>query len=126
MLKAIWARAHQGHRTMAYPDGPPPALPPRFRGLPVLDASKCREGCRDCADACPTDAVKVDGGFTVDLGRCLFCPECERACPEGALAFSTDHRLSTSRREDLVVGEKPGGASNDLWHGPHINVAPRG
>ena len=42
----------------------------------------------------------------LDLGRCLFCPECERACPEGAIRFTTEHRLAASRREALVLGEK--------------------
>jgi Ni,Fe-hydrogenase III small subunit/NAD-dependent dihydropyrimidine dehydrogenase PreA subunit len=93
---------------MDYPDGPAPALPPRFRGLPVLDASKCRaangDACRDCADACPTDAIALSpSGPALDLGRCLFCPECERACPDGALAFTTDHRLSSRTRDALFV-----------------------
>jgi Ni,Fe-hydrogenase III small subunit len=39
----------------------------------------------------------------MDLGRCLFCPECAAACPSGALTFTTDHRLATSTREDLVT-----------------------
>jgi len=94
VIKALLARRQQGHRTLAYPDGPPPALPARFRGLPAIDASKCKEGCRDCADACPTDAITLDGGVRLDLGRCLFCPECERACPEGAIEFTDDYRLA--------------------------------
>jgi Ni,Fe-hydrogenase III small subunit/formate hydrogenlyase subunit 6/NADH:ubiquinone oxidoreductase subunit I len=105
VIKALLARLQQGHRTLEYPDGPPPALPPRFRGLPAIDAAKCPQGCRDCADACPTDAISLDGGPRLDLGRCLFCPECERACPEGAIAFSTDHRLATRTREGLVAGD---------------------
>jgi Ni,Fe-hydrogenase III small subunit/formate hydrogenlyase subunit 6/NADH:ubiquinone oxidoreductase subunit I len=106
MIKALLARAKQGHRTLAYPDGPAPALPPRFRGLPTVDASKCPAGCRDCADACPTDAITIGapGGVAIDLGKCLFCPECERACPEGAIAYSTDHRLASRTRDGLVVG----------------------
>ena len=35
MFGIIGARIRQGHRTMKYPDGPPPALPERFRGMPV-------------------------------------------------------------------------------------------
>ena len=54
MIDAIRARLRQGHRTMAYPDAPPPALAERFRGRPLVDASKCRAGCSDCAEACPT------------------------------------------------------------------------
>jgi Ni,Fe-hydrogenase III small subunit/formate hydrogenlyase subunit 6/NADH:ubiquinone oxidoreductase subunit I len=103
MLKALLARAHQGHRTMAYPAGASPALPERFRGAPALDPSKCPEGCRSCADVCPTDAIPEAGPLTLDLGRCLFCTECVTACPEGAVTFTNDHRLATRRREDLVV-----------------------
>ena len=103
MLKALLARAHQGHRTMAYPAGEPPALPERFRGAPALDPSKCPDGCRSCADVCPTDAIAADGPLALDLGRCLFCTACVEACPEGAIAFTNDYRLATRRREDLVV-----------------------
>jgi Ni,Fe-hydrogenase III small subunit len=41
---------------------------------------------------------------TLDLGRCLFCPECEKACPEGAIAFTSDYRLAARDRADLIVG----------------------
>ena len=77
MLKAFLERLRQGHRTMRFPDGV--ALPPSFRGRPVLDAGKCVEGCAACAERCPTDAIRADGGLAIDLGRCLFCPECEEA-----------------------------------------------
>ena len=110
MLKALLARAHQGHRTMAYPAGEPPPMPERFRGLPALDPSKCPDGCRSCADVCPTDAIPRDGPLALDLGRCLFCVECVTACPEGAIAFTHDARLATRRREDLVL-ERSGPAA---------------
>jgi Ni,Fe-hydrogenase III small subunit/formate hydrogenlyase subunit 6/NADH:ubiquinone oxidoreductase subunit I len=96
------ARLRQGHRTIPYP-AQVPVLPDRFRGLPVVDSSKCPDGCRACAETCPTDAITVDQqGLRLDLGRCLFCTECVEACPEGALRFSQDHRLATRTREDLV------------------------
>lgn len=88
---------------MRYPDGPAPELPARFRGRPVIDASKCPDGCSACAEACPTDAIATDGSARIDLGRCLFCTDCADACPQGAITYSSDHRLATSRREDLVV-----------------------
>jgi Ni,Fe-hydrogenase III small subunit/NAD-dependent dihydropyrimidine dehydrogenase PreA subunit len=113
VIKALIARARQGHRTLAYPDGPAPPLPPRFRGLPAIDSSRCPAGCRDCADACPTEAISIAPStsseraqdVTIDLGRCLFCPECERACPEKAIAYTGDHRLASRTREGLVVGD---------------------
>lgn len=103
MYKAVRARLRQGHRTMKYPDGPAPPLPDRFRGRPAIDASRCPDGCRDCADACPTDAISLVDGVRLDLGRCLFCTDCVNACPEGSITYRSDHRLAVSRREDLVV-----------------------
>ncbi|MFO1077923.1 MAG: 4Fe-4S dicluster domain-containing protein [Planctomycetota bacterium] len=108
MLRALLARLRQGHRTMRYPAAPPPPLPDRFRGRPLVDDAKCQPDCRACADACPTEAIAIAtpaaaGGVRVDLGRCLFCTDCQDACPAGAITYSSDHRLSVSRREDLVV-----------------------
>jgi Ni,Fe-hydrogenase III small subunit/NAD-dependent dihydropyrimidine dehydrogenase PreA subunit len=104
MLKIISERLRQKHRTLAYPDGEPPAMPDRFRGLPVLDDSKCPGGCQECVDACPTDAIAHHArGLQLDMGRCLFCTECITHCPEGAIRFSNDYRLSTRSREDLIV-----------------------
>ncbi|HEY1065020.1 MAG TPA: NADH-quinone oxidoreductase subunit NuoB [Pirellulales bacterium] len=105
MLNIILERWRQGHRTAAYPDAKP-ALSPRFRGLPVIDQAKCPSGCEACVEACPTDAISLNGKLTVDLGRCLFCSDCQTACPEGAIAHSTDHRLAVRNREDLVYDGK--------------------
>lgn len=101
MLKPMLTRLRQGHRTMAYPAGPPPALPSHFRGRPELDAGRCPDGCRACVEACPTGAVRYDGTLAVDLGRCLFCTECSDACPAGAITFGREHRLATRSRDDL-------------------------
>jgi Ni,Fe-hydrogenase III small subunit/NAD-dependent dihydropyrimidine dehydrogenase PreA subunit len=105
MIHLLRARLHQKHRTVAYPDGAPPALPERFRGHPVLQAARCEEGCSRCADACPTGAIRLEPGLGVDLGKCLFCAECATACPTGALTYGGDHRLASRRREDLLVDE---------------------
>lgn len=113
MIKAILTRFRQGHRTMVYPDAPQP-LPPRFRGLPLLDASLCADGCRACADSCPYGAISASGPMALDMGKCLFCGDCATACPDGAITFSTDARLSSRSREGLTVtaGEEyhPAGA----------------
>lgn len=112
MFSVLRERLRQGHRTSRYPLELP-VLPDRFRGRPVLDASKCPEGCRVCADVCPTDAViatggKDDGRFQIDLGRCLFCTDCVQACPEGAIKYTQDYRLATRTRQDLLLeGEGP-------------------
>ena len=77
MFELLRARLHQRKRTLAYPDGPPPRLPPYFRGHPVLTSARCEDGCSRCASACPT----------------------------GTLGFGLDYRLAARGREDLVVDE---------------------
>jgi len=103
VLKVLLARVQQGQRTAPFP-AEPPTLPDRFRGLPVLDPSRCAEGCRACAEACPTGAISANGELRLDLGRCLFCNDCVVACPEGAISFSTEYRLAARARTDLLVG----------------------
>jgi len=103
MLRAFLERIRQRHRTLPFPP-PEDALPDGFRGRPVLDAAKCKDGCRECAHACPTGAIATEPKLTLDLGRCLFCNECVYACPTGAIRFTPDYRMAATRREDLVVG----------------------
>jgi Ni,Fe-hydrogenase III small subunit/Pyruvate/2-oxoacid:ferredoxin oxidoreductase delta subunit len=103
VFRVLLARLRQGHRTIPFP-APEAALPDRFRGLPVVQAAKCRDGCRDCAAACPTAAITTDArGLRLDLGQCLLCGDCEDVCSAGAVRFSRDYRLATRTRDDLVV-----------------------
>ncbi len=104
MLRELLERLRQGPRTMAWPDGPPPPLPERFRGLPMIDPAKCSPDCRACGEACPTGAIDFVGAAPrLDLGRCLFCTDCVEACPEGAIAYTSDYRLAVRDRGDLVL-----------------------
>lgn len=106
MLNILLARLNQGHQTTTYPEAAP-VLPDRFRGRPVVDVSKCPDGCRSCAEACPTDAITIgEGGLKLDLGRCLFCTDCTQACPQGAISYRQEYRLAVRRRNDLVVSDE--------------------
>jgi len=96
-------RLHQGSQTTGFPLTPV-SLPERFRGRPEIDETKCVDGCRACAEACPTDAIRLSP-LRIDLGACLFCGACEERCPEGAVQYSPDFRLATRSREDLVLGD---------------------
>ncbi|HYV48755.1 MAG TPA: NADH-quinone oxidoreductase subunit NuoB [Myxococcaceae bacterium] len=103
MLKILLERMRQGQRTSGYP-ADAPALPDRFRGAPVLAPEKCPDGCRQCVEACPTDAVAAGPGqLSVDLGRCLFCTDCVQACPAGAISFGDEYRLAARQRADLIL-----------------------
>lgn len=102
MLKILLARLRQGYRTNRYPAVTPP-LPDRLRGLPTLEATRCLEGCRACAEDCPTDAIVLHPIAQIDLGKCLFCTVCTDICPTGAVHFGQDHRLATRTREALLL-----------------------
>jgi len=111
VLKVLSERIKQGHRTMKYPAGPAPELPPLFAGKPCVDASKCGGKCSKCVEVCPTGAISVgvaQTGPMLDIGRCIFCRECEKQCPSGAFSFSKEFHMSASKRDDLVTG---GGAT---------------
>jgi Ni,Fe-hydrogenase III small subunit/formate hydrogenlyase subunit 6/NADH:ubiquinone oxidoreductase subunit I len=97
-------RLAYGRQTVQFPDGPP-RFPERYRGRPVVDASRCQDGCARCAEVCPTGAILDAGKATlaIDLGRCTFCGDCAQACERGALRFTDDHRLSMRSRDELVV-----------------------
>ena len=103
MLNALLERWRQGYRTTDWPDGPPPILPTRFRGAPVLDLARCPDGCRACVEACPTDAIALGPEPRIDLGRCLFCTDCQAACPVGAVTYGSEYGLAARAREHLLT-----------------------
>lgn len=108
MLREIVARIGQGHRTASYPRVQP-VLPPRFRGRPSIKQASCPQGCSDCEQDCPTQAVtREDNGPQIDMGKCLFCGQCAELCPEQAIGFTSDYRLAAARRADLWVNSKQG------------------
>jgi len=103
MFDILKNRLAQGHRTLAFPKGEV-KLPERFRGQPVLDPTKCPEGCRACEEACPVGAIQA-APLRLDAGACLYCPACQAACPHGAVRFTNDLRLAASSRDDLRLQE---------------------
>jgi len=109
MLKIILARLQQGHQTIKYPDGPPPKLPDRFRGHPMINTARCSSDCNACVQVCPTGAIAVKNNQPcIDLGKCLFCADCANTCPQHAIKFSNDYRLAARQRQNmLVVNNQP-------------------
>lgn len=106
MLKVIRARLQQGHRTMRYPDGPPPELPDRFHGAPQIGAAPDPAAWTTCAAACPAGAMGATPAAGLNLARCIFCGACARTDLGAGIVFSPDYRLATRHSEDLLV--RPG------------------
>ncbi|MCK9377423.1 MAG: hypothetical protein M0P73_14880 [Syntrophobacterales bacterium] len=107
MFDVLLARFQQKYRTMKFPEGPPPALPSRFVGRPVITAGDCPPGCVGCVEACPTSAITQEDGLRLDLGRCLFCSECATVCASQCIAFTADYRMATRKRDALLIDSSP-------------------
>jgi hydrogenase-4 component I len=102
MFSIIMARLKQRHRTVKYPRAAP-VLPARFQGLPVIDQARFGGSLGACAGVCPVGALTGQAGLiAIDIGRCLFCGECEKAS-DGAIRFTRDHRLAANSRQSLVI-----------------------
>jgi Ni,Fe-hydrogenase III small subunit/ferredoxin len=103
MFNVLGERLRQKKRTIAYPKSEP-ALPDRYRGRPQFNRELCASNCRICAEVCPTDSIKINAeGISIDLGRCLFCGECAKACPCNAIHHTSEYRLATGSRRDLIM-----------------------
>jgi Ni,Fe-hydrogenase III small subunit/ferredoxin len=113
--RALKVRIDEGQPVI--PDVAAARTPARFRGMPRLDAAKCRDGCTACVEACPTGAIVAEP-LTVDLGKCVFCPLCAEACPEGAITDTNEYKMAATTREGLLLREgreiSPEAASREI------------
>ena len=75
VLETIIHRLKRGCETMAYPDGPAPALPDRHGGALEVDASRCADGCHGCVPVCPTQALTRPAGTVGSAGPPVSSPE---------------------------------------------------
>ncbi len=41
-------------------------------------------GCGACVDACPVQAITMDGVCSIDKEACISCGACASICPVGA------------------------------------------
>jgi len=88
--------------TSGYPDLAPEVGAPA-RGLPELDEVRC-DGSAACVGACPTRAIVVtDSTWSLDLGACIFCGACARACPRDAIRLGPRIELAVRDPADLVI-----------------------
>lgn len=105
MFKVIKARLDQKYRTTKFPEIIP-EMTDRYRGLPVIDSSRCIKECTACIDICPVDAVeKKSSSIDIDLGKCIFCGKCAEVCTENSISFSRDFSMAVNTRSDLLVSD---------------------
>jgi len=102
MFKVLKNRFEQGNRTSKYPKTPI-NLYERYRGLPEINSSCDKELIKACADACPQEAID-SGKCQIDLGRCVFCGQCETQSHGKFVKFSQDFELGVANKNDLLTG----------------------
>jgi len=58
----------------------------------LVDREKCR-GSGECEKVCPQDAIAIVNGVAViDESKCDFDGICIPACPHGAISFSEEEK----------------------------------
>jgi len=112
MLRILKRAISGGIATNSYPtivQEPPDG----FRGKPVIDFARCT-ACDKCATACPTNAITIETRednnnvavvekiLSLKYGDCIFCGECEVACPE-AIHLTKEFQLATMNKPDLTT-----------------------
>lgn len=121
MLNVLKNRYEQGHRTSAYPKEKI-ELPARYRGLPVIREGGSAQVAEKCAAACPQDAIDPKLK-KIDLGRCVFCGDCERISDredeeeDRFISFGRDFELGVAERGHLLTdGALPALADHAKTH----------
>ncbi len=79
-----------------------------FRGRPVISGGLIKDEIKKVSSLCPVTAIDERSG-SIDLGKCVFCKECQFALPE-KIRFTNDYRIAVNKREDLIINpgeEKP-------------------
>jgi len=99
MIKTLRVRFSQGKQFI--PDLRN-ADPKGFRGLPKIDEKPCESSCQKCIETCPTQAISADP-LKIDLGRCIFCEECSRACPAQKIHYTSQFKMAASSRQHLII-----------------------
>ena len=81
-----------------------------FRGRPVISGDITVAEAELMTSLCPVGAIGVTsvasgmehGMLAMDLGKCVFCRECEFAFPH-KIGFTNDFKMATNIRERLLV-----------------------
>jgi Ni,Fe-hydrogenase III small subunit len=77
-------------------------LPDTFRGRPEISENITTEEARELKNVCPAGAISHHPEISLDMGKCLFCKECQFKRPD-LIKFTDDYKIATNNRADLIV-----------------------
>jgi len=98
------------HGRQFVPDLRNAVLPEIFRGRPVISGDITLSESERVVALCPVGAIGVSTAATgmeqvncsIDLGKCVFCRECEFSLP-GKIRFTSDYKIASNVRERLTI-----------------------
>ena len=104
--------------TLQYPEQKP-VLNENFRGVHALvsdaNGNLLCTACGTCQRVCPSfgtitiERGKNDDGksypktYTIDLNTCIFCGNCVKYCPFGAIKMTENYELANSEKSSLKL-----------------------
>lgn len=96
MFDILKIRIAQGSQFI--PDVKKAAVDPMFRGFPEIKAGSAGVD----KTVCPSGALAASP-LAIDMGKCVFCGDCARACKNSEIVFSNNYKLSADSAEKLVI-----------------------
>ncbi|MBF0103386.1 MAG: hydrogenase [Desulfobacterales bacterium] len=104
MFDLLKNRLEQGYRTTAYPKEPI-SLPKPYRGKPFFHEHCDMELITECIESCPQKALHFskEKGPSLDMGKCVFCGQCERVSKKKWITFTTNFELGVTQKDHLVT-----------------------
>jgi Ni,Fe-hydrogenase III small subunit/ferredoxin-like protein FixX len=101
VLSEIKILLHQGKQYI--PDITTAEVPGIFRGRPIIAEAEnmISVNMQELIDLCPTGAIS-DNPVSIDMGKCVFCGECQRSFPS-TINFTKDYKISSNTREGLII-----------------------
>jgi len=97
MFNLLKIRFNQGNQ--AIPDIRTAKINDMFRGIPYIATESAD---KTVESVCPTGAVKSTP-LSIDMGKCIFCADCEKACKKNEIKFTNLYKMSSTSREKLIV-----------------------
>ncbi|MDR1896042.1 MAG: NADH:ubiquinone oxidoreductase [Prevotellaceae bacterium] len=73
-----------------------------FRGRPEISGGITMEDALELEKLCPAGAITSSPEMALDMGKCLFCKECQFAKPD-VIKFTNDYKTAVTRRDDLII-----------------------
>jgi Ni,Fe-hydrogenase III small subunit/ferredoxin len=101
VLSEIKILLHQGKQFI--PDVTTAEVPGPFRGRPEIEATEelTTAETQRLIELCPTGAI-TDKPVSIDMGKCVFCGECQRVYP-ALIRFTADYKIASNAREGLII-----------------------